>query len=54
MLKVDGGLTLNGTMYLGNAASSAFGDVYFGDNLNAPGSLVGNGTVVFGGTQHWR
>ena len=49
-LRVIGGMTLNGTMYLGNAASSAFGDVYFGDNLNAPGSLVGNGTVVFGGT----
>jgi RHS repeat-associated protein len=51
IVNVDGGLTLNGTMYLGNTASSAFGTVIFGDNLNAPGSLVGTGTVVFGGTR---
>ena len=50
VLHVDGGLTLNGTMYLGNTASSALGTVIFGDNLNAPGSLLGTGTVVFGGT----
>ena len=48
-LRVDGGLTLNGTMYLGNAASSALGSIIFGDNTNAPGSLVGSGTVVFSG-----
>ena len=51
VLFVIGGLTLNGTMYLGNAANSAFGSVFFGDNLNAPGSLLGNGTVVFSGTR---
>ena len=48
-LQVDGGLTLYGTMYLGNAASSAFGDITFGDNLNPPDSLTGTGTVVFSG-----
>ncbi len=49
-VKVDGGLTLNGTAYLGNAASSAFGSITFGDNLNSPGSLEGTGTVVFSGS----
>jgi len=48
-LVVLGGLTLNGTMYLGNAASSAVGSVTFGDNLHSPGSLIGTGTVVFSG-----
>ncbi len=48
-LIVIGGLTLNGTMFLGNAANTAFGSVYFGDRFNAPGSLDGNGTVVFSG-----
>ncbi len=46
---IFGGLPLNGTLYLGNAAGSTYGRVYFA-NANAPaGALTGNATVVFGG-----
>jgi hypothetical protein len=49
-LTVYNGLTLNGMMYLGNASGSTFGRVYFGGTSMAPGTLGGNATVVFGGT----
>jgi RHS repeat-associated protein len=49
-VNVHGGLTLNGTMYLGNAATSVFGTVTFGDSVNVPDSLLGSGTVVFSGS----
>ncbi len=48
-VRVFGGLVLNGTMSLGNAAGNTSGSVYFGDTGAAAGSLTGNATVVFGG-----
>jgi membrane-associated phospholipid phosphatase len=48
-VRVYGGLTLNGTMLLGNAAGTTYGRLYFADSSSAAGSLLGNATVVFGG-----
>ncbi|MEQ1828473.1 MAG: pre-peptidase C-terminal domain-containing protein, partial [Pirellula sp.] len=48
-LRVYGGLVLNGTMSLGDTAGSTYGRIYFGDSSNPAGSLMGTGTVVFGG-----
>ena len=42
------GLTLNGTLSLGNAGGSTSGQILFGDSTHATGSLAGTGTVVFG------
>jgi hypothetical protein len=47
---VYGGLTLNGTMLLGNAAGSTYGRVVFGNSSSAAGSLTGTATIVFGGS----
>src|SRR5205814_3522212 len=44
-----GGLVLNGTLSLGNAAGTTAGSVTFGTFNTAAGSLTGNGTIVFGG-----
>src|SRR5262249_27427143 len=43
------GLVLNGTLTLGNPATNDAGGLTFGDfAAHPPGSLTGNGTVVFG------
>ena len=47
-LNILGGLTLNGTMYLGNAADTIYAEVIFGNYYYAGGNLLGNGTIVFG------
>jgi RHS repeat-associated protein len=47
-LTVYSGLTLNGTMYLGNVGNTAYAEVTFGDNAHLPGAIMGNGTIDFG------
>ena len=42
------GLTLNGTLSLGNTGGSTSGQILFGDNTHAADGLTGTGTVVFG------
>ena len=49
-VQVDGGLTVNGTIFLGNGLFTSNGVLQFGDNTHAPGALEGNATVVMGGT----
>ncbi len=49
-LRVIGGLVLNGTAMLGNAAGTTAATLFFGDSSVASGSLTGNATVVFGGS----
>ena len=49
-VRVYGGLPLNGTLSLGDAAGSTYGRIYFGDGGSPAGALTGTGTVVFGGT----
>ncbi|MDB5302930.1 MAG: tandem-95 repeat protein, partial [Phycisphaerales bacterium] len=47
---ISNGLTLNGTMTIGNAAGTRSGFVTMGDNVFSPGTLGGNATIVFGGS----
>ncbi|HEV3343404.1 MAG TPA: hypothetical protein VG125_23735, partial [Pirellulales bacterium] len=42
------GLTLNGTLSLGNTGGSTSGQILFGDSTHAADSLMGTGAVVFG------
>ena len=49
-LKVYNGLVLNGTMSLGKADGSTYAYVFFGDYGKPAGSLTGNATVLFGGS----
>jgi RHS repeat-associated protein len=42
------GLTLNGTLSLGNSGGSTSGQIMFGDSTHAAGGLMGTGAVVFG------
>ena len=42
------GLTLNGTLSLGNSGGSTSGQILFGDSTDAAGGLTGTGAVVFG------
>ena len=49
-LTVYNGLVLNGTMYLGKADGSTAGYVQFGNYSDPAGSLIGNASVVFGGS----
>ncbi|MGE4003055.1 MAG: CARDB domain-containing protein, partial [Planctomycetaceae bacterium] len=49
-LFVTNGLELNGTMFLGSADGSTYGNVYFGDGSAVPQTFSGAATVVFGGS----
>jgi len=49
-LTVDNGLVLNGTIDLGKADGSTWGSVSFGAYNMPAGSLTGNATVLFGGS----
>jgi hypothetical protein len=48
-----GGLTLNGTMYLGNASGTVSTNLYFGNGGSPAGNLMGTGTVTFGGANNF-
>jgi len=45
-----GGLTLNNTLGIGDAAGTTYGRVYIGKSGAAANALSGSGTVVFGGS----
>jgi autotransporter-associated beta strand protein len=48
-LNVVGGLTLNGSLNIGDVPGTTYGQVNLGASGSVPGTLSGTGSVVFGG-----